>query len=187
MKKLMIVIIFLVFGYAYPETTGGHLIGGNFKLHDLKGKVVRGKDFTGKYLLVFFGFTSCPTVCPLGTKTMMSVYKSLKNIKNETVPVFITIDPEVDTPKRLKKFKERFGKQLVTLRGNKKETDDVVKMYRGYYSKKTRVNIDHSDIIYFMGKDGKYLSHFPSNLGASKIKEKIDAILAEINTGNQFE
>ena len=166
-------LLFINYNSSSASTTGRGLIGGNFELLNLKGKIVRSSDFKGKYLLVFFGFTHCPNVCPLGVRTIMTVYSDLKKHKKMIIPIFITIDPEVDTPKRLKEFKSRFGKELLTLRGTNEQTNDVVTKYRGYYSKNSKTSIDHSSIIYFMGTKGEYLSHFTSNQGSTFILSEI--------------
>lgn len=156
------------------EMAGSELIGGNFELINLEGKIVRGSDFKGKYLFVFFGFTNCPSVCPLGVSTLMAVYRKLDKKQKKVVPLFITVDPETDTPELLTQFKKRFSEGLVALRGSKSQIDATVNMYRGYYGKKSKVLIDHSPIIYFMGKDGEYLGHFTSETGINEIFNRVN-------------
>jgi cytochrome oxidase Cu insertion factor (SCO1/SenC/PrrC family) len=177
LKIILCVNLFIFSLTAHSSTTGSELIGGNFKLLNLEGKTVTADSLKGKYLLIFFGFTHCPSVCPLGVNTMMAVYSRLKEHEKKLFPIFITIDPEVDTVERLQKFKKRFRKGLITLRGSQNQTDDAINKFRGYYAKKSKTDIDHSPLIYFMNKDGKYIAHFTSEQGHSKILEKV---LAEI-------
>lgn len=164
-----------------PQTTGAELIGGDFKLTDHTGKRVTLKSYSGKYLLVFFGFSHCPGVCPLGLRTIMSSLNQLGNLVDEIQPIFISVDPARDTQEVLAKYVKSFGPLLVGLRGSEKELAEVVGRYRAYYQKlsvpkdqpKESYLMDHSPIIYLMNRSGKYINHFSSTEGAKKISDKI--------------
>jgi protein SCO1/2 len=163
--------------------TGSHLIGGSFEMENQNGKLVTEKNFKGRYTLVFFGFTTCATVCPVGMSTIGRTLNSLPTeIAEKVQPIFVTIDPERDTPEVMAKFIKIFNKKFVGLRGSTKQTDNMVKKYRAYYGKILKngeddYEMEHSDIIYFMGKDGEYLSHFSSAHRVEAITKKIESLI----------
>lgn len=162
------------------KPTGAQLIGGQFHMIDQNGQKVTNETYSGKYTLVFFGFTHCPSVCPMGLSTMGRVLNKLpKEIEEQIQPLFVTVDPERDTLKRLQDFTKIFHPRLIGLRGTEKQTQDMVFKYRGYYRKVDESKeylIDHSDIIYFMDKEGRYLAHFSSSTGVDAIVKKISDI-----------
>lgn len=182
---LFLIFIFTACAHQNKKSrvTGSELIGGSFSLSDTSGKLITEKSFEGKYTLVFFGFTSCPSVCPMGLSTMGRVLQNLpEKISKEIQPIFITVDPERDTPERIKRFIKAFHPRLIGLSGTLEATEDIVYKYRGYYRKvhekdQEEYLIDHSDIIYLMSKGGKYLGHFSSSMGVDKIKDQIVEIL----------
>lgn len=165
--------------------SGTHFIGGNFKLTDHNGKQVSSKTYAGKYLLVFFGFTRCPTVCPIGLSSIMGAMEKLGKQSKEIQPLFISVDSQGDTIKVVKDFVDGYGKPLIGLRGSEEEIHAVVKMYRGYFQKikdptsdnEDDYTMDHSSTIYLMDKKGEYLAHFSSDGGSSKLAKAIKAAL----------
>jgi len=188
--KLPIILLsmFLLFSCSQQQVqnrpTGSNLIGGSFEMETHNGKKVTEKSFYGKNTLVFFGFTSCPSVCPLGLSTMSKIMQDLpKDISKNIQPIFVTVDPEGDTHDVIKKYVTAFGENFIGLRGTEKNTLDMVKKYRGYYKKvyegedKEEYTMDHSDIIYLMDKKGRYLSHFSSATGVKNILAKINKAL----------
>lgn len=159
---------------------GADLVGGQFDLTNHFGKRVSNKDYAGKYLLVFFGFTNCPGACPVGMHTLTTVMGMLGSTAKEFQPLFITVDPERDSVEVLSKFVKRYDSRFVGLRGSLKETEDLVAKYHAYYQKlpaqvddKKNYLMDHSTMIYFMDKNGAYLSHFESSEGSQKIAKSI--------------
>lgn len=180
--KILIITFFLWCNFSTASTTGSELIGGSFELQNSEGEIFRDTELKGKYFFVFFGFTKCKGVCPLGVRKMMSLHRKLGKHQKKIVPIFITVDPKTDGLKRLKDFKSRYGKDLLTLRGTKKQTDEVVTKFRSYYSKTNNKAIDHSPIIYFMGKSGEYLFHFTSSEQSKILIAKINNIItANVN------
>ena len=157
-------------------------IGGSFELIDHTGRKVTEKDFLGKYSLVFFGFTHCPYACPLGLSTIAATLNKLDNISDKITPIFITIDPERDDQKRIAEFVVNFHKNLIGLTGTKKELEKTLNKYRGY-SRKVQIEgqkdylFDHSTIIYFMDEEGKFITHFSSEMGADEITKQIKKII----------
>lgn len=146
------------------ETTGSEYIGGSFSMTDHFGEKVSEKNYAGKYMLVFFGFSNCPSVCPMGLSSMGRVLNHLPNgIEKQITPIFVTVDPARDSLQRLAEFTKIFHPRLIGLRGSQKQTEDMVFKYRGYFRKvdnEKNYLMDHSDVIYLMDKQGKYLTHF---------------------------
>lgn len=144
--------------------TGTANVGGPFSLIDNTGKHVTNKDYLGRYMLVFFGYTNCPDVCPAGLQVMSAALDKLGKRADEIVPVFITLDPAQDTPERMALYVKAFNPRLVGLTGTESEIAAVAKAYRVYYQKvpddkdPKSYTIDHSAIFYLMGKDGKLVA-----------------------------
>jgi protein SCO1/2 len=138
-------------------------IGGPFTLTDQDGKAVTEKTYAGKYLLVYFGYTSCPDMCPTGLQSISRALDSLKEDSDKVQPLFITIDPMRDTPQRLKEYDAAFHPKIVGLTGTKQEIAAVAKEYEVYYKKGEGDEdyvMDHSSIIYLMSPGGKLLGVF---------------------------
>ncbi len=168
------------------RTTGADLIGGEFILTDHNGKQVSDKDFRGKYLLIFFGFTNCPKVCPLGLHTIVQALNRLGPDAAKVTPIFITVDPERDNVARMASFVRSYDERLIGLTGSSDAIKNVADAYRAYYKKLAAkdsgsYNIDHSAVIYFMDPQGRYVSHFASELGAQEIAGRMRQLIKENN------
>lgn len=158
--------------------TGTALVGGPFTLTDHTGKTVKDSDFRGKYLLVFFGFTFCPDVCPTELQVMAAALDQLGPEADAISPLFITIDPDRDTPDVMKAYVENFSPRLTGLTGTQEQIATVAKAYRVYYAKAGKTGtpdytMDHSTIIYLMAKDGSFLKHFTYTTDAKALAEGI--------------
>ncbi len=159
------------------DATGQALIGGPFALIDGAGQRRSDGDFRGRPMLVFFGFTHCPDFCPTALHTMSLALDRLGGAAGTIAPVFISLDPERDTPAQLKRYAENFDKRIVMLTGSAEEVAQAAKAYRVYYAKKPlerpgEYTIDHSSFLYLMGPDGKFITHFrhsiaPDDLAAA--------------------
>ena len=148
----------------------GAKIGGPFALTDQNGKTVRDTDFAGKYRIVYFGYTYCPDVCPTDMQkigqAMRLLDKSDPKTSDKIVPIFITVDPERDTPPVLKQFVANFYPRVVGLTGS---TDAVAKVAKEYaiYFKKQPVSagggylVDHLAIAFLMDPQGKPMASLP--------------------------
>jgi cytochrome oxidase Cu insertion factor (SCO1/SenC/PrrC family) len=139
--------------------------GGPFTLTDHTGRKVTEKDFTGKYRLIYFGFTYCPAICPTELAKITSALKSLGDNGKDIQPIFITVDPERDTVEAMGKYISLFHPSLVGLTGTPEETKAVAKTYKIYYSKvqddsMSDYTMDHSSFIYFMAPDDRLLRIF---------------------------
>ena len=165
-----------------PEvaTTGTALIGGPFTLVGRDGKTVTDRAFRGKYMLVFFGFTHCPDICPAELQVMSAALDALGPKANEIIPIFITLDPERDAPPVVTGYVMNFSPRFVGLTGSPEQIAEAAKAYRVTYSKfqedETKpgdYSIDHSALVYLMGKDGEYLTHFAYGTPAAKMAETL--------------
>jgi cytochrome oxidase Cu insertion factor (SCO1/SenC/PrrC family) len=160
-------------------------IGGPFTLTDQHGNTVTDADFRGRYMLVYFGFTYCPDVCPTALATMTEAMDRLGDAADDIVPVLITVDPERDTPEQLKMYASHFSPRLVALTGTPEQIADVAREYRIYYAKvapqdadEDAYTMDHSAITYLMGPDGAYVRHFSHATSADRMAEQLREIVA---------
>jgi protein SCO1/2 len=164
-----------------PSGTGTALIGGPFSLTDHTGKAVTEKDFRNRKTLVFFGFTSCPDICPSGLQVMAAALDKLGPKADQLVPLFVTVDPERDTAEKLAQYVKSFHPKLIGLTGTEEQVKAVAKAYRVYFKKipdeKTpgAYTVDHSAFFYLMDENGGYVRHFshsvdPDTLAAELAK-----------------
>jgi protein SCO1 len=139
-------------------------IGGPFKLVDQDGRVVTDRDFKGRPFLVFFGFTHCPDICPTALFEVSEIMRALGRDADRTRALFITVDPERDTPKVIKDYLSSFDPHLTGLTGDPAEVAAVAKAYRAYFKKvpldQGGYTVDHTAIVYLMDKEGRFVSPF---------------------------
>jgi len=145
---------------------GKATVGGPFSLVDHHGRRVSDEDFRGRLMLVYFGFTYCPDVCPTGLQVMAAAIDKLGAKGKDVVPILITVDPERDTPEALARYVPSFHGRLIGLTGSPAEIEAVSRAYRVYYRRvkdeasSQPYTIDHTSIIYLMGRDGQFITHF---------------------------
>ncbi|BAQ16136.1 cytochrome oxidase biogenesis protein Sco1/SenC/PrrC, putative copper metallochaperone [Methyloceanibacter caenitepidi] len=160
-------------------TSGQALIGGPFELVGKDGKTVTDKDFRGRYMLVFFGFTHCPDICPAELQVMSAALDELGDKADKVVPIFITVDPERDTPELVTAYVENFGPNFVGLTGSPEAIANAAKAYRVTYQKfqeegaGDNYSVDHSALLYLMGPDGTFVTHFPYGTSPEKMAETL--------------
>ncbi len=139
-------------------------VGGPFKLIDQNGKALSDQDLGGHPFLVFFGFTHCPDVCPTTLFEVSEILRTLGPDADRIRAVFITVDPERDTPAVMKDYLSSFDPHLSGLSGDPAEIARVAKEYRVYYKKVPldggEYTMDHTAIVYLMDKDGRFVSPF---------------------------
>jgi cytochrome oxidase Cu insertion factor (SCO1/SenC/PrrC family) len=157
-------------------------IGGPFALIDQNGMRRTNADFRGKLMLVYFGFTYCPDVCPTDLLQMALAMDQLGQAGEMVQPVFITVDPERDTAEHLREYMSLFHPRFVGLTGDAIAIQAAAGAYRVYYKKVERddssdYTVDHSAFIYLMGRDGEYLGFFPPGTSAERIAETIRPLL----------
>jgi cytochrome oxidase Cu insertion factor (SCO1/SenC/PrrC family) len=146
-------------------------IGGPFVLTDQNGHARSDKDFRGRFVLIYFGYTYCPDVCPTTLQDMADALSKLGRKSANVVPLFITIDPERDTPAVLKKYVAAFGPRFVGLTGSVADVTRVAHAYRVYFAKHPMpgggYSVDHSSVIYLIGPDGKLVTFYDASAGAN--------------------
>jgi len=154
-------------------------IGGPFTLTDQDGRRVTDKDFAGRFMLVYFGYTFCPDVCPTELNTISLALQQL-GTRVRLVPVFVTIDPKRDTPEALKAYLASFGPDFVGLTGSDADIAAVAKEYRVYYKKAEGSDpdnyaMDHTSLLYLIGPDGKLIALFRTGATPDDIAAGIKA------------
>ncbi len=169
-------------GAADEPPLAGARIGGPFALTDPAGKTVRDSDFAGKYRVVYFGYTYCPDICP---NDMLKIGQAMKTLDKQApdkakaiVPVFITVDPERDTPKVVGEFVRNFDDRIVGLTGTPAAIQAVTRQYAVYAKKEApgpggAYLVGHSQIAYLMDRDGKPITSLP-------IEKDAPALVAEL-------
>jgi len=148
----------LVFTMGPPSQTAASAIGGPFSLVDQNGRKVTDADVAGRPYLVFFGFTHCPDVCPTTLFQLSEVLKALGDKADRLRVLFITVDPERDTPESLKDYLSSFDPRIVGLTGSQADIDAAVRTFRAYArkvpTKDGDYTMEHSAFVYLM--DGKH-------------------------------
>jgi len=147
----------------------GAAIGGPFTLTDENGKAAQWSDFDGSYRIVYFGYTFCPDVCPTDVATIMQGFtrfeKAQPELAKQVQPIFISIDPERDTPAIIKEFTGAFHPRLLGLTGTPKQIDDAAKSFAVFYGKGEETAggylMDHSNATVLFGRDGKPIALLP--------------------------
>jgi len=147
------------------QSTGAALVGGPFTLNDHTGKRVTEADYRGKFMLVFFGYTYCPDICPAELQVVAAALDELGDKAKDVQPIFITVDPERDTVKQMGEYVENFHPSQVGLTGSAEEIAKVAKAYRVYYARvedeaANDYLMDHSSILYLMDREGRFVTHF---------------------------
>ena len=158
-------------------------IGGPFALTDHTGKSRTDADFRGKLMLVYFGFSFCPDICPTDLMAIGQAIDKLGPAGEGVQPLFVTVDPERDTAAHLAEYVPFFHSRLLGLTGDAAHIRDAARAYRVYYAKvvidgAAEYTIDHSGFIYLMDRDGKYLGFFPPGTPADRMAAVIEAHLA---------
>jgi cytochrome oxidase Cu insertion factor (SCO1/SenC/PrrC family) len=153
-------------------------IGGPFTLTDQDGKTAHDTDFRGKYLLIYFGYTYCPDLCPTGLDGITHALTQLGPDARKVQPIFITIDPARDTPEKLKEYVANFNPDIVALTGTPDQIATVAREYQVYYAKGETVEdgqylMDHSNLIYVMDPQGKFVTTFPDDMDPTGMVEAL--------------
>ncbi len=163
--------------------TGTVSIGGPFTLQDTTGKTVTEADLKGRYSLVFFGFTHCPDICPLVLQNVTRALEDAGPAADQVQPVFITVDPERDTPEEMKAYAANFHPRLLAFTGTVEQVKNAQQAYKVFAAKVPLKDADgkdtgdysvsHTGFVYLMGPDGKYVSHFDKDADAAAIAARL--------------
>jgi len=145
-------------------TSGASAIGGPFRLTDQNGKPITDVDMRGRPFLVFFGYTHCPDVCPTTLFDVSEVLRALGKDADRTGALFITVDPERDTPAVMKDYLSSFDPHLRGATGDRQAIDAAEKAYRVYAKKvpttASDYTMDHTALVYLMDKQGRFVAPF---------------------------
>ena len=154
------------------------------------GKIATDKDLLGKFVLVYFGFTHCPDICPnelVKIGTIMDSLESNQSTKGKVEPVFISIDPRRDTVGQMERYRHDFHPKIRYLTGTPDQVTRVAKLFRVYWSKVDEVvddddeedySVDHTIVLYLMGPDGKFIDLFTQSVETKAILSKINDIVS---------
>lgn len=167
---------------AASQTKLGEIsIGGPFELVDGQGNIITEASFRGRWMLVFFGFTSCPDICPTTLANVTQALDELGSDARKIVPLFITIDPVRDTSKAMADYVSHFHPQIVGLTGSAAQIAQAASAYKVYYAKAPNSGenymMDHSGYIYLMSPQGMYVRHFSHQASGDEIASAIRGYL----------
>jgi protein SCO1/2 len=157
-------------------------VGGAFELVDHAGHRRTDADFRGKLVVIYFGYTHCPDVCPTELQSISLALDKLGTAAEAVQPLFITVDPERDTPARLAEFVSSFHPRLIGLTGSPADIRKVALAYRTFFVKNSAAaagdySVDHTGFVYLVGKDGRYLGFLPPGATPDEIADTMRAPL----------
>jgi len=164
-------------------------VGGDFTLIDQTGAIRTQADFAGRYMLIYFGFTYCPDVCPMGLDIMGAAIEQLTASTPEKAarlqPLFISIDPQRDTPEALAEYLEYFNRNIIGLTGSPAQIDQTIRAYRVYAAKVPNqadqaadsYMMDHSSFFYLMDGSNQFVAHFDHATPAEKIAAALGKLI----------
>jgi protein SCO1/2 len=160
---------------------GSPAIGGPFALTDMHGRAVTDQTFRGKWMLVFFGYTHCPDACPLALSEMSDALDRLGPLAERVQPVFVTVDPERDTPETLRALLDSFDPRILGLSGTPAQVAEAARAYRVFYARHgdgPSYAVDHSTLLYVMDPSGRYITHFTHETGGEAVVQRLQALIA---------
>ncbi|WP_457645975.1 SCO family protein [Profundibacter sp.] len=151
-----------------------------FMMEDTYGNLVKDEDFQGKFMLIYFGYMSCPDVCPTTLATLADAMEQLGDLNEDLAVLFVTVDPDRDSAKDLHDYVQFFDKRIIALRGPKAYTDHMVKAYNAKYQfyypdpeDKSEYSVDHTASVAFVGPYGNLIKRFPHGMSADDIAKDI--------------
>ena len=162
------------------QLPAGIALGGEFELVNQSGQAVTDRDFAGRWMLVYFGFTYCPDVCPTELGTIAAAVDLLGPAGERVVPVLITIDPQRDTPSQLADYVSRFHPRMQGLTGTPEQLAAVARRYRVYYARVQRPDMtdylmDHSSFVYLVGPDARVRALFRADTTPEALAAAVQA------------
>jgi len=163
------------------EAGGTPLIGGDWSMIDHKGNQVTNRDYQGKYLMIYFGFTFCPDVCPRELNKIAEALDILeqRGVADEIIPIMCSVDPRRDGPRQIAKYIGQFHERLVGLTGSVAQVSKFVKTMRAYFSQPPKdpnvkdYIIDHVTMVYIFDRDGEFKDYADSGHTAEQLADKM--------------
>jgi len=182
------------------KSTGTAQVGGPFTLVDHDGNIVTDVKFRGKFMLIYFGFTHCPDICPTELTKMskaLEILEKANGLGYLIQPIFITVDPLRDTVGQIRSYVKEFHPRLIGLTGTPEQIDSVCKTYRVYHSKTLEAEgeqpnddylVDHSIVLYLIDRNGVFVDFFAGNIDeqelAMRLKSRLLANLGPLESRN---
>jgi protein SCO1/2 len=186
MGALLLVLLAGAGGFLWLNGHGGNSpisIGGPFTLEDGNGKPVTDRDFRGKYMLVYFGYTFCPDVCPTTLNAVADAMDKLGPAAARIQPLFITVDPKRDTPSVVKQYAAAFGPRIQGLTGTPEQIAGAAKAYRVYYAEHRTgpgpddYSMDHSSVLYLMSPEGTFVAPVRADESGDEIAANLKKLM----------
>lgn len=161
-----------------------YTLGGEFALRDTRGGITRLSDLQGDLVLLNFGFTSCPDVCPAALARMRDVLRSLPEADTSIQPLFVTLDPERDTLERLQPYMTFFGSDFIGLTGSEEEIARASAGFKVFYERQPLESelgytISHSSHIYLLDTRGRVRATFGEGITVAQMIERVQTLQAE--------
>jgi protein SCO1 len=161
---------------------GKMAIGGPFSLITHEKKAMTDKDFRGQWLLIYFGFTHCPDICPEELEKLAEVTDSLRKQKDQQKypfqPLFVSVDPERDTPELISRYIKDYSPHFIGLTGTRDQVAEMCKHYRVYFSQGPKIGddyiVDHAIIMYLINPDGEFVDYYGRNKTATDVTHAIE-------------
>lgn len=159
-----------------------------YMLMNTKGQAVTNQDFRGSFQLITFGYTFCPDICPTTLAEMSLILEKLGNRGEQLQPLFVTIDPERDTPEVLRRYTAYFHPRIIGLTGSPDLVRRIAEHFKVRYEKhwepgadKDKYSVDHSAGMYLLGPDGEFLAKFAYATPPQEVADRIRAIMEDGN------
>jgi cytochrome oxidase Cu insertion factor (SCO1/SenC/PrrC family) len=161
--------------------SGTSAVGTSFTLEDQYRARRSLTEFRGKLVLLYFGYTYCPDVCPTDLARIARAVSSLGPLASQVQPIFVTLDPDRDTPELLRDYAAAFDARLIALRGGNEETRRVATAFKVYYEKRPLEDgsylVDHAAFTFLLDREGRYVAFFPPGTSAERMAAMLRDVL----------
>lgn len=160
------------------------MVKGTFRLTDHHGTAVTNQTYQGRWVLIFFGFTHCQAICPRALARLSKVLEIMGPLADQIQPLYITVDPQRDTPEVMKAYLEERAPRFTGLTGSPEEIDEAKRAFRVFAQRKADpedpdgYTIPHTAITYVLSPDGKYTAHFTDALDETEVAQRLHSLIA---------